>query len=601
MQQDSTWTSAQEVREFALPFSKQIAMMLGAFWQSSARNRILAYTLALLVIIFATVYGQYRLNQWNVPFFNALERRDWDRFVQELQVFGILGGSLLVLNVVQAWLNQITALHMREGLARDLIDLWLKPRRALRLAHLGAIGVNPDQRLHEDARNLAELTTSLAIGLVNSTILLASFVGVLWAISGTFRLNIGGDDVAIPGYMVWAAFLYAGLASLLSNVVGRRLPGLNADRYAKEAELRFALMHTNENLVAITLARGEESERRRVHGAISTVLHVIRRLAIGYTNLTWVSAGFGWLSTVAPILIASPVYFAGNLTFGGLMMAVGAFNQVNAALRWYVDNFRQIADWKATLMRVSTFRHALTMMEGEPQAQGVAYASTEDGTILLKGLELYAAHEGSAHNHGLRLLSDETFQRNERLMINGEAGADRRFLFQALAGAWEWGRGEIAAPPDGRMLFMPQKGYLPHASLRETLAYPFEPATFEDERLLEVLKDVGLSPLAAALDLIERWDRKLTEDDQVRLRVANALLIGPDWLVIDDVLEGLEIHSQRELAGILSQMADTGIIYIGDSPAFEEVVKPRRVHLHPLPTVVPARAHRHLPSGTLPE
>lgn len=582
MHQDTIWASKEDVREFSLPFSRQIAMMLGAFWQSSVRNRVLAYSVALLAVILATVYAQYRLNQWNVPFFNALERRDLDVFIQQLQVFAVIAGSLLVLNVVQAWLNQITALFMREGLTRDLVNLWLEPRRALKLAHLGTIGVNPDQRLHEDARNLSELTTSLAIGLVNSTILLASFVGVLWAISDTFRFSIGGEEVAVPGYMVWAALLYAGLASLLSNIVGRRLPGLNADRYAKEAELRFALMRTNENLVAITLARGEENERKRIHGAISTVLHVIRRLALGYTHLTWVSAGFGWISTVAPILIAAPVYFAGNLTFGGLMMAVGAFNQVNAALRWYVDNFRQIADWKATLMRVSTFRNALMALEKEPRREGIRYSTTGDGTIALRGLELYAAQGGSSHNHGLRLPTDEVFRRGERLMINGEAGADRHFLFQALAGAWEWGSGEIATPTDGRMLFMPQKGYFPHASLREALAYPFDPAAFQEDRLLAVLEEVRLSPLAAALDLLERWDRKLAEEDQIRLRIANALLIGPDWLVLDDILEGLEEETQHELAQVLSRMADTTLIYIGRCSAFEAVAQPRLIHLQPL-------------------
>ncbi|MET3585458.1 ABC-type uncharacterized transport system fused permease/ATPase subunit [Pseudorhizobium tarimense] len=198
------------------------------------RNWVLGYTVALLTIILTTVYAQYRLNQWNVPFYNALERRDMLAFLYQLQVFAVLAGPLLVLNVIQAWLNQITALYMREGLTRDLVDLLLKPRRALRLAHLGAVGVNPDQRLHEDARNLSELTTSLAIGLVNSKVLLASLHRRLSMISSTFRFDLGGGEIAIPCYIVWAALLYAGLASLLSNIVGRRMPSLNADRIPRK-------------------------------------------------------------------------------------------------------------------------------------------------------------------------------------------------------------------------------------------------------------------------------------------------------------------------------------------------------------------------------
>lgn len=529
----------EDVQDHHLSFSEQVGFMASAFWRTHARDRILALAVALLVIILTTVYAQYRLNQWNVPFYNAIERRDLDEFMVQLGVFALIGGSLLLLNVVQTYLNQITALHMREGLARDLVDEWLRPQRALKLLHMRTMGVNPDQRLHEDARNLSELTTSLAIGLVNATILLVSFIGVLWTISETFSFQFNGERVTIPGYMVWAALGYAGLASILSNIVGRRLPDLNAERYAKEAELRFALMHTNENILAITLARGEDRERDRVQNAITVVLHVIRRLARGYTNLTWVSAGFGWLSTVAPILIAAPVYFAGHLTFGGLMMAVGAFNQVYGALRWYVDNFRQIADWKATLMRVSTFRKVLLALDETPGAGDLRYPQTEQDRLVLRGVELYTASPGTPRNHGLRLPADETILPGEHIMINGDVGANRRLLFEALAGIW--------------------------------------PA----------LERVGLSPLVAALDLTERWDRKLSEEDQARLRLANLFLIEPRWLVLDDILEGLEADVQLELAATLAELDNAAIIYIGRCEAFDSVLKPRQLHLQPLAAASP--------------
>ncbi len=574
--------STDEAQAHGLSFSKQIAFMAAALWRTPSRNRILALAVTLLAVILTTVYAQYRLNQWNVPFYNAIERRDLDAFIVQLGVFAVIGSSLLLLNVVQTYLNQITALYMREGLARDLVNEWLKPQRALKLLHVRTMGVNPDQRLHEDARNLSELTTSLAIGLVSATILLVSFIGVLWSISETFSFNFNGEKITIPGYMVWAALAYAGLASLLSNIVGRRLPDLNAERYAKEAELRFALMRTNENIRAITLARGEESERGRVQNNITVVLNVIRKLTRGYTDLTWVSAGFGWLSTVAPILIAAPVYFAGNLTFGGLMMAVGAFNQVYGALRWYVDNFRQIADWKATLMRVSTFRKVLLSLDKDPGGGGLRYPRTEQDRLVMRGVELYTSKPGTAHNQGLRLPNEETILAGERVMTNGDVGANRRLLFEALAGIWPWGKGEIALPTEGRVVFMPQQGYLPHASLRDVIAFPLDPGQIEDERFHDVLERVGLSPLVAALDLTERWDRKLSEEDRARLRLANLLVIEPRWLILDDFLEGLESDVQLELAAILAELNDTAIVYIGRSEAFERTLKPRLMRLKPL-------------------
>lgn len=580
-------TSEFDIDSAEFGFGAQLNVMAGAFWGSKVRNRVLLLTIALLTVILSTVYGQYRLNHWNTPFYNALEQRDLPAFLEQLQVFFIIAGLLLVLNVIQAWLNQMTALYMREGLARDLVDQWMMPRRALKLANIGKIGINPDQRLHEDARNLAELTTTLAIGLVNSTILLTSFIGVLWVISADFAFSIEGREIAIPGYMVWAALIYAATASALSKLVGRRLPGLNTERYSKEAELRFSLMHTNENLMAITVTNGEESERRRIQLSITEVLKIIRRLALAYTNLTWVSAGFGWLTTIAPILIAAPVYFSGSLTFGGLMMAVGAFNQVNTALRWYVDNFRPIADWKAALYRVSVFRRALQDMDQTSDLpSALSLTLNDEDRMVIRDLVLSPPPTGSSAERGLRLAGETIIEPGERVMVNGDPRANRHLLFLAMAGLWQWGEGEIHLPPPGEMLFIPQKGYFPDASLREVITYPHAVTAFGDNQLTAALEHVGLERLVDRLDARDRWERALEEEDQARLRIAHALLIKPKWIIIDDALETLDPETQKQITTTLDEMKETAIIYIGRSEAFLSL-SPRPVHLSPLHTQTP--------------
>ncbi len=161
--------------------------------------------------------------------------------------------------------------------------------------------------------------------------------------------HAAGRHFIIPGYMVWAAVIYAGSASLLSYWVGRSLVDMNAERYAREADLRFSLVRVNEHIDAITIAAGEAGEARRIEIDMAGVLRAMRWLVTGTTNLTWVTAGYGWFTLVAPILAAAPLYFAGNISFGGLMMASGAFMQVQSSLRWFVDNFSTIADWRATL------------------------------------------------------------------------------------------------------------------------------------------------------------------------------------------------------------------------------------------------------------
>jgi putative ATP-binding cassette transporter len=578
-------TSAVTTEPYELPLSGQLRMMMAAFWASPVRRQLMLLAIALLIIIIATTYATYRLNEWNGPFYDALERRDMAGFLKQLGVFGVIAFCLTLLNVIQTWLNQITAMKMREGLARDLANVWLTPGRALKLGGVGSIANNPDQRLHEDTRILAENTTALSIGLVNSTILLGSFIGVLWAISTDFGFQILGHHVVIPGYMLWATILYALLGSVLSNVVGSMLARLNADRYAREADLRSALVRANENMKPITLARGEPNELARVQEAIGGVLGMLRKLAWALTNLTWVSSGFGWLALVAPIIIASPMYFSGELTFGGLMMAVGAFNQVNTALRWYVANFSVIADWRATLARVSFFRNALLMTD-TPAKEGsvISYErSTGDDGLKLTGVEVYGEPDKGTEGHGIRLKEDGfSVEPGERVMVNGDPGSDRHLFFQALAGIWPWGKGMIRLPQADRMIMMPQEGYMPTTKLREVMTYPSGITDVTDEALKAALLAVGLDRYVDRLDHVERWDRVLDKEEEASLQVANAVLRKPDWLVMDDVLEGLEPEVREQLIGVLAGLDGTTLIYVGRSEEFAAKFKPKIFHVAPL-------------------
>ncbi len=571
--------------DFSLTY--RLGVMFSAFWNSEVRGRVLFLATVLILVILATSYGQVILNEWNAPFYDSLERRDLGEFFHQLEIFAMIAGTLLLLNVLQAWLNQMTALYMREGLSRDLVDQWLKRKRALRLASSGLIGVNPDQRLHEDSRNLAESTTGLVLGLLQSTILLVSFIGVLWELSSGFIFRISGHSFSIPGYMVWAAIFYAASASVLSQVVGRKLVKLNADRFSKEAELRFTLMHANENMPAITVARGEENERRRINTDISSVLTVVKRLAMANTNLTWVSAGYGWLVIVIPIIVAAPAYFSGGLTLGQLMMSVGAFNQVNTALRWYVSNFGPIAEWRATLMRVTDFRQALLDMDEDVDLKdSIAYESTAPDTLTLKDVVIVAkVGEDIEECGGFRLReTNVVIKAGEKIMINGDHSVNRKLLFQAMAGLWPCGSGTMGLPPIDDMLFVPQVAYVPGGTLREALAFPERPEAYEKAAVEATLDKVGLHSLIARLDTRARWDKLLDGDQQKAIGFARLLLVRPRWIIFDEVLEGMEPELQETMAKLLISMPESGMIYIGRSEAYLEALKPRVLHLQALPS-----------------
>jgi vitamin B12/bleomycin/antimicrobial peptide transport system ATP-binding/permease protein len=558
----------------------QLGMMVRALWAAPVRNTLFWLSGALFLVIAVTAYGQIRLNNWNQPFYDALSRRDFEQFLLQLGVFGVIAGALLALNVAQRWLTETLKLRLRQGLVRDLIQNWMQPGRAFRLANAGAMGVNPDQRMHEDARHLTELSADLGVGLLQSSILLVTFVSVLWSLSADFVFHLGSRHFAVPGYMVWAAIVYSGSASLLSYWVGRNLIGRNAERYAREADLRFSLVRVNEHIDAIALAAGEADEERRIEVDLAAVLAATGRLVTGLTNLAWITAGYGWFTLVAPILVAAPLYFAGNISFGGLMMASGAFIQVQSSLRWFVDNFSTIADWRATLLRVASFRRAVIDIDVLHDIESrIAVVSGDPGKISVDDLEI-------ASPAGATMLEEKKVEikAGERVLIVGESGTGKTLLFRALAGLWPWGAGRITRPRGQEILCMPRTPYLPPGTLREVLAYPSATETFEAAAYEKALVRLKLDRLEPLMDVSRRWDHELSEDEQQTLAFARVVLHAPPWVLIDEVLDSLDENARRCVLDLFAKdLPNTGVIHIGRADAHDHLFS-RVLHLVKDPT-----------------
>lgn len=542
------------------PFFDQLRMMKGAFVASPVRNKVLLLSLAIVIVIVATAIGQVVLNQWYKPFYDTLENRNFPGFLHQLVVFAEIAGVLLVLNVLQTWLGQWVRVKLREGLTLDLVGEWMKPGRAFRLANAGAIGINPDQRIHEDAGHLTDLTAGLSIGLLEAVILLVSFVGVLWSLSSGFAFHIAGYDIALPGYMVWAVLLYAGTAACVSWFVGRPLVKLNGAHYSREAVLRSSLMRANEHIEAVSLSGGEAGERRRIETDLRSVLDISSRLMMALTRLTWVTSGYGWITIVAPIIIAAPVYFAGNLSFGGLMMAVGAFNQVNTSLRWFVDNFNSIADWRATLLRVAAFRSALLMTDERHEGdKRITFTRAADDRLTIDHLEIIAP------NGSFRLSEDRVeIKPGDRVLVTAAASVDKAPLFRALAGLWPWGHGQVSLPPGENMIFVPHSPYFSSGTLAEVLSNPRAPDAFAPDDMRAILIKVGLGKLKTALDQDIRRQLKLTEAELRLLAIARAGLHKPQWVIMDEAMDALDNDAYHRLVIYLEkELGEAAILNIG--------------------------------------
>jgi putative ATP-binding cassette transporter len=545
---------------------RQLAILLGAARASPYRRPLGWLAAGIGAVICANTLAQILLVRWQGAFYDALSQKLLREFGVQLLVFLAIAGALLALVVAQTWLQEMTKVRLREWLTNDLLDQWLVPKRAYLLGFAGQIGVNPDQRIHQDTQRLTELTTILAVGLLQASLLLISFVGVLWALSAQVVFELGGRSLVIPGYMVWCALAYSLGGSLLAWRIGRPLIPLNAERYAREAELRFALVSTNEHADGVALHGGEADERRTLGGTLERVVTLMVTLARGLARLTWVTSGYGWLAMVVPIIVAAPGYFGGGLSFGGLMMVVGAFNQVQQSLRWFVDNLAQIADWRATLLRVVAFRSALPTVEaiGADAGRIEIVESTSD-RLVVENLEIALPNESATLDQP-RL----EVRPGERVQILGDAGAGKSTLFRMLAGMWPWGAGTVELPPQSTMAFLPQRPYLPYATLRAAISYPAPPDRFEDAVIVSTLARMALGHLAPLLDRTDRWGRQLPLDEQQRLACVRLLLHAPRWVMLDDAISALsESHRRLVLSLVHQELQGVALIRLGRDPVLD--------------------------------
>jgi vitamin B12/bleomycin/antimicrobial peptide transport system ATP-binding/permease protein len=581
----------------------QLACLLRALGGSQYRLRLGILAVSLCLIVCVVAYGQIRLNEWNGTLTDTLQQRAFGNLGGVLVTFFIIVSGLLLLVVMQTWLQETIKIRLREWLTHDLLDSWLAPKRPYLLAHAGEVGVHPDQYIQADARHLAELSAALAFGLLQSSLLLVSFSGVLWILSDqvVFRLA-GGDSFTIPGYMVWCALLYAFTGSWLTWLVGRPLIRINAERYAREADLRFAVVRIHESAEAIAFHAGETDERQTMNGAITTVVTLGRQLANGVARLTWITSGYGWLAIVVPVVVALPGYMFGDLSLGGLAMVVGAFNQVQQALRWFVDNFSSIADWRATLLRVVTFRAGLLSLNTPNSNAGrIAVDYHPRGKLAFENLSIVLP-DGAAGLEEPRV----EIHRGERVFIAGCPEPGKNELLRAMAGLWPSGTGTVLQPPPQDVMYMPPRPYLPAATLRAAITYPAEAGRFDETAVCGALKRVGLDRLIARLGAKERWDKVLSTDEQHRLALARLLLHAPTWVFFEDTASCMNEEHCRLIRSIFgSELATASVIGIGTSPALDgfytrtlhfrrlqgtaHAVRP---HLRPVPRHLPAEGGR---------
>lgn len=514
---------------------------------------------AVIAIELAVVGVSVLINQWNARFYNALQDRAWDSFVRELMIFCVLAAGYIVLRVYQLYLNQWLQIRWRRWMTAQYLEHWLAGHNHYRMQMLGDAADNPDQRIAEDIRQFIELGLFIGVGLLGAIVSLGSFVVILWGLSAAAPLTMFGDAWNIPGYLVWAALLYAAVGTLFTHVIGRPLIALNFNQQRYEADFRFNLVRVRENSEQIALLEGEPAERGRLMERFRAVVDNWLLIMQRQKKLTFLTASYNQASVVFPFIVVSPAYFAGHLQLGALTQTASAFNSVQTALSFFVDSYVRIAEWRAVIERLAGFETAI--VSAQTMAAKAALTVTPGAA---DGLRLDDIALALPDGRQIVVADDLAIAPRDQVLVNGPSGSGKSTLFRAIAGIWPFGRGKVSVPQDARVMALPQRPYLPIGSLAAAVSYPAEPGAFEAARLRELLTAVGLPALADRLDEEAHWTRTLSLGEQQRIGIARAILHAPDYLLLDEATASLDEPAEAALYRLLEErLADATIVSIG--------------------------------------
>jgi len=517
--------------------------------------------LAAVVAIELSIVGiTVLINEWNARFYNALQDHNWNAFVYQLGYFSVLAAIYILLAVYQLYLNQWLQIRWRRWLTAVYLDHWVEGANHYRMQLLGDAADNPDQRISEDIAQFIALTLAIGLQLLNSSVTLASFMVILWSLSAAAPLHLFGMSFAIPGYLLWAALIYACIGTALTHLIGRPLIALNFQQQRYEADFRFNLVRVRENSEQIALLDGEHAERDRLLLRFGNVVGNWLAIMKRQKKLTFFTAGYAQASVVFPFVMVSPAYFANVIQLGGLMQTANAFGQVQSALSVFVTLYRNLAEWSAVIERLSGFDQSVAAARAvavtppviEVAPGDAAAVSFKDVAVRLpSGIPLV-----NASNIAIGL--------GDHVLVSGPSGAGKSTLFRALAGIWPFGSGTITIPKGARVMTLPQRPYFPIAPLAAAVAYPAEPGTFDSVKVAELVTAVGLPGLAVRIDDEAHWNRMLSLGEQQRLGIARALLHAPDYLFLDEATASLDEPAEAALYRLLDErLAQATIVSIG--------------------------------------
>lgn len=526
------------------------------YWNSEHKWRARGLLAFVIGLNFFDVYLLVCINTWFNEFYNALQQYQEDLFWPLVGKFTGLAMLHIVIAVYAVYLRQMIQINWRTWLTEKYLGKWMKDQVYYRLQVLKSDTDNPDQRISEDIGQFVDLTIQLLIGFLKQLTTLGAFGVVLWNLSGAFTVPVGSHEFVIYGYMFWFSLVYSLLGTAGAHLAGRRLIGLNFDQQRLEADFRFAMMRARENSESIAFYRGERPEmlgfKERFAHVIKNYWQLMRQTKV----LNFYVNGYAQLAVIVPLILASPKYFAGTMALGGLMQTITAFGRVQDALSYFVESYASLAQLAAVIRRLTTFTGHIDA--AETIKQGVSRKLAESAELSLADLQVQLPN-----NRVLLRDCSLTLPQGAQVLVTGASGCGKSTLLRTMAGIWPYGKGKLTMLAGSRVLFLPQRPYLPLGTLRRALYYPLS-ASGSEANMREVLQKVGLQRFADRLDDIDDWSRILSLGEQQRLAFARILLVKPEWIFLDEATSALDEPREQEMYALIKrELPKASIVSVG--------------------------------------
>jgi len=541
--------------------------LIKLYWQSNQRSSAYLFVGVVMLMTMGLVALDVVFSYWFNYFYDALQAYNKKAAIYLLIAFFALAAINIVIAVYRYYISQFFGLRWRRWLTGQFVARWLEKRNYYYIENFDKNTDNPDQRIQEDISSLVTYSISLSIGLVSSIATFFAFIYVLWSLSGEIHFTLGSwGTVYIPGYLVWVSVIYSTIGTYLAFKIGYPLVPLNFEQQRREATFRFAAIDLRSHAENVALYKGEDHQKSILNRLFGSVLENWYFIILRQKMLLWFTAGYNQLAVALPLLVALPNYFSKVFLLGGLMQTLRAFSSIQEALSFLVSAYTQIAEWRAVMRRLTTFLNHMEEMDARVNQQNNLIVCKEvDNKIVAKNLSICMPE-------GEKLLSNinADLTHGNDYLIKGPSGIGKSTFVRTLAGIWPFAKGSVSLPKEQKVMFIPQRPYMPIGTLAEAILFPDKKHPELVAQLETVLRDCNLENLISRLQETASWSEQLSPGEQQRVAFARVLLHKPDWIFLDESTSMLDLKNEENLYRLLkSKLPNTSLVSVGHRPSLD--------------------------------